>query len=171
MFSWEELYIKRWKGVGFLGSGIIFKEGANVKGINTAATIWCAATVGVLCGVGQHWYAIIAACLILVGNMILRPMAKKIGTLPIFDETGHLYQIKVIGMKKEEFAIRLEFMKENNHSSFYLTNLKSEDVQGNRVEVEAIYYCTGNRRDDLAEKIACNIGTKQGVESVGWELH
>src|SRR6202007_3484881 len=39
-------------GVGFLGAGVIFKEGGNVRGLNTAATIWCSAAIGALCGLG-----------------------------------------------------------------------------------------------------------------------
>ncbi|MDR0251735.1 MAG: MgtC/SapB family protein, partial [Brucellaceae bacterium] len=35
-------------GIGFLGAGIIFKEGFNVRGLNTAATLWCSAAVGVM---------------------------------------------------------------------------------------------------------------------------
>jgi putative Mg2+ transporter-C (MgtC) family protein len=37
-------------GIGFLGAGIIFREGLNVRGLNTAATLWCSAAVGVLAG-------------------------------------------------------------------------------------------------------------------------
>ncbi|GAA3007084.1 MgtC/SapB family protein [Microbacterium aurantiacum] len=44
-------------GIGFLGAGIIFREGANVRGLNTAATLWCSAAVGVLCGAGFFLYA------------------------------------------------------------------------------------------------------------------
>src|SRR5579863_6642317 len=40
-------------GVGFLGAGVIFKDGASVRGLNTAATIWCAAAIGVLVGFGH----------------------------------------------------------------------------------------------------------------------
>ena len=39
-------------GVGFLGAGVIFKDGANVRGLNTAATIWCSAAIGALSGLG-----------------------------------------------------------------------------------------------------------------------
>src|SRR6202035_5274009 len=37
-------------GIGFLGAGIIFREGLNVRGLNTAATLWCSAAVGLLAG-------------------------------------------------------------------------------------------------------------------------
>ena len=40
-------------GIGFLGAGIIFKDGDTVKGLTTAATVWCAAAIGCLCGYGM----------------------------------------------------------------------------------------------------------------------
>jgi putative Mg2+ transporter-C (MgtC) family protein len=40
-------------GIGFLGAGVIFKEGLNVRGLNTAATLWCSAAVGLLAGEGE----------------------------------------------------------------------------------------------------------------------
>ena len=39
-------------GIGFLGAGLIFREGMSVRGLNTAATLWCSAAVGVLAGAG-----------------------------------------------------------------------------------------------------------------------
>src|SRR5215510_10651013 len=46
-------------GIGFLGAGMIFKEGLTVSGLNTAATLWCSAAVGVLCGAGFYPQAMI----------------------------------------------------------------------------------------------------------------
>lgn len=40
-------------GIGFLGAGIIFREGLHVSGLNTAATLWCSAAVGLLTGSGH----------------------------------------------------------------------------------------------------------------------
>src|ERR1700726_2654165 len=39
-------------GIGFLGGGVILRDGFNVRGLNTAATLWCSAAVGVLAGMG-----------------------------------------------------------------------------------------------------------------------
>ena len=44
-------------GVGFLGAGVIFKDGASVRGLNTAATIWCSAAIGALSGLGSFHLA------------------------------------------------------------------------------------------------------------------
>jgi putative Mg2+ transporter-C (MgtC) family protein len=47
-------------GIGFLGAGAIFKEGASVKGITTASTIWVSAAIGMAVGIGHYDFAFIA---------------------------------------------------------------------------------------------------------------
>ena len=58
-------------GVGFLCAGMIMREGATIRGLNTAATAWCSAAVGVLCGARQFPLALGAAGVILAGNILL----------------------------------------------------------------------------------------------------
>lgn len=48
-------------GIGFLGIGAIFKEGTNIQGLNTAATVWCSAAVGTLAGMGYPLYSVMCA--------------------------------------------------------------------------------------------------------------
>src|ERR1700712_64073 len=53
-------------GVGFLGAGVIFRNGFSVSGIITAATIWISAALGMLIGIGDYWLAILALAISLV---------------------------------------------------------------------------------------------------------
>ena len=53
-------------GIGFLGAGAIFKEGANVKGITTASTIWVASAIGMSIGIGEYEFAFICLALIML---------------------------------------------------------------------------------------------------------
>jgi len=46
-------------GVGFLGAGVIFRNNGSVSGITTAATIWIAAALGMLIGIGEYWLSLI----------------------------------------------------------------------------------------------------------------
>ncbi|WP_255200126.1 MgtC/SapB family protein [Sulfitobacter sp. HGT1] len=68
-------------GIGFLGAGIIFRDGFNIQGINTAATLWCAAAVGLISGTGHVLYAIALTLLIVFSNLGLRPIVRKLKTL------------------------------------------------------------------------------------------
>jgi len=59
-------------GIGFLGAGVIFKEGVTVRGLTTAASIWITAAIGILIGVGFFTPAVIATVLTLVTLSVLR---------------------------------------------------------------------------------------------------
>lgn len=65
-------------GIGFLGAGIIFKDGDSVKGLTTAATVWCAAAVGGLCGFGMFAEAILGTIAIVTINLFFRHHLSKL---------------------------------------------------------------------------------------------
>ncbi|AEE14896.1 MgtC/SapB transporter [Thermodesulfobium narugense DSM 14796] len=70
-------------GVGFLGAGAIMKEGINIRGINTAATLWCSAAVGACSGAQQWMPAVMATFFILLTNTFLRTIVGTINNLPM----------------------------------------------------------------------------------------
>ena len=65
-------------GIGFLGAGVIIKdsEKGKIRGLTTAATLWCDAGIGILCAGGFIKEAIIASLLVLFSNIILRHINK-----------------------------------------------------------------------------------------------
>ena len=65
-------------GVGFLCSGVIFKDSGTVRGMNTAATLWCTAAIGILASTGMYAIAVTAAGILIASNLILRPLARKL---------------------------------------------------------------------------------------------
>jgi putative Mg2+ transporter-C (MgtC) family protein len=52
-------------GIGFLGAGVILKEGLTVRGLTTAASIWTTAAIGILVGIGFWFAAIVGAAAVL----------------------------------------------------------------------------------------------------------
>ena len=68
-------------GIGFLGAGMILRDGVHVRGLNTAATLWCSAAVGTLAGSGDRISASIAAGLVVIANVVLRMAARKIDAI------------------------------------------------------------------------------------------
>lgn len=70
-------------GVGFLGAGVIMKEGMNVRGLNTAATLWCSAAVGCCAGADRLPEAALITFIIIAGNTVLRPVARAIDRAPL----------------------------------------------------------------------------------------
>ena len=65
-------------GVGFIGGGLLFRDGTQTRGINTAATLWCSAAIGTLCGLGRAAEAALAAGLLVVANTLLRDAARRL---------------------------------------------------------------------------------------------
>jgi putative Mg2+ transporter-C (MgtC) family protein len=71
-------------GIGFLGAGVIVKEGINVRGLTTAASIWITAGIGVLAGVGL-WIPLLAAVLMTLAVLgIFRWVELRVPTLAYF---------------------------------------------------------------------------------------
>ena len=59
-------------GIGFLGAGVIVKEGFSVRGLTTAASIWCAAAIGIVLGAGSYWMGFASTLVTLVALTLLR---------------------------------------------------------------------------------------------------
>jgi putative Mg2+ transporter-C (MgtC) family protein len=53
-------------GIGFLGAGVIFKEGLTVRGLTTAASIWITSAIGILAGIG-FYFPLIATTILTLG--------------------------------------------------------------------------------------------------------
>lgn len=70
-------------GIGFLGGGAILKDGFSIRGLNTAATLWCTAAVGTLAGLGYTTFSLLGTVAILAANVLLRPLAQRINRAPI----------------------------------------------------------------------------------------
>jgi putative Mg2+ transporter-C (MgtC) family protein len=74
-------------GIGFLGAGVILKDGTNIRGLNTAATLWCSAAVGTFAGAGLPAEAAEVTFFILAGNTLLRPLVNWVNRRPITEST------------------------------------------------------------------------------------
>jgi putative Mg2+ transporter-C (MgtC) family protein len=94
-------------GVGFLGGGAILKEGANVRGLTTAASLWCSAAVGTMCGIGQGLHATIGTAFVIGVLLGLRPFSRWVDRhrkqlVPL----GAAYRVKVVCQEGEHPAVR-----------------------------------------------------------------
>ncbi len=65
-------------GIGFLGAGVMMRNGNNITGINTAATIWCSSAIGSLAGLGYWYESLVGTAFVVIGNIVLRPIGEKI---------------------------------------------------------------------------------------------
>ncbi len=82
-------------GIGFLGAGVIMKEGKNVWGLNTAATLWCSAAVGACAGADLLFEAVALTVFVLAGNTLLRPLVNALNRAPIDERsTEATYEVR-----------------------------------------------------------------------------
>lgn len=91
-------------GIGFLGAGVIFKDGLTVTGLTTASTIWICAALGIAIGVGEYFVAIVGSAIVIV---VLSVMEK----LQLFIEHMHqdrTYKINIHESGSFEKALEQE---------------------------------------------------------------
>lgn len=67
-------------GIGFLGAGVILREGLNIRGLNTAATLWCAAAIGSLAGAGLYIVAVLGTIAVVGANTVMRPISRLVNS-------------------------------------------------------------------------------------------
>lgn len=157
-------------GVGFLCSGVIFKDQASVRGINTAATLWCTSAVGILASTGKVLFAVSAALVLIVSNLLLRPLACRIHPMIGSEETEKQYRISVTCKEAAENEIRSMLIGSSPSKSLYLNNLESSDISGEKVEIYAEYFSSGKPKNHALEAIVRKALENPAVLSAGWEV-
>jgi putative Mg2+ transporter-C (MgtC) family protein len=157
-------------GIGFLGAGIIMRDGLSVRGLNTAATLWCAAAVGTLTGSGFLIEAALGATAVLAANVMLRPVAHRINQQPLNTaETETCYRIRANCRGEDEAHIRALLLQGVNGGPLVLHALSSEDVVEGKVNVSAQLMCQ-ERSDALLEQIVSRLSLESGVTAVSWAV-
>jgi putative Mg2+ transporter-C (MgtC) family protein len=157
-------------GIGFLGAGVILRNGLNITGLNTAATLWCSASIGTLAGYGMYSSAAIGAVAVLAANVGLRPIGKALnhGTGAVDADITYLFRITA---RADQAAhMRALLLHAIGGQPLLLKALKSEDVEHtDKVEVHAILTSTGRRNSPL-EQIVSGLSLESGVTGVSWEI-
>jgi putative Mg2+ transporter-C (MgtC) family protein len=157
-------------GIGFLGAGLLMKEGFNVRGLNTAATLWGAGAIGALAGSGFVTHAAIGTALVIITHLILRPLGKKIDRRTLQDVSAErLYVLRIVCRSSSEQQIRTLFVQEILKESLLLQSIESEDIHGtDTVEVKAFILAVG-QQDALMEKIVGMLSLNQAVTAASWK--
>lgn len=89
-------------GIGFLCSGVIFKNGLTVNGLNTSATLWSTSGISILVAYGYFKFAFIITVVLILLNIVLNISAKKIRPIPVLvDNDSNAYLINVVCLKEE----------------------------------------------------------------------
>jgi putative Mg2+ transporter-C (MgtC) family protein len=157
-------------GIGFLGAGMIFREGLSVRGLNTAATIWCSAGTGVLAGASYPSYAALAAAFILFVNLLLRPIVMFINKQALMGtdiEVG--YALSVTCRNADAAHVRALLLHGLAACGLAIRRLDSNDIEGTgRVVVNALT-AASHRVDADVEKIVGWLSLDPTVSAARWQ--
>ena len=130
-------------GIGFLGAGVILRDGFNIRGLTTAATLWCAAAVGSLSGAGMEELALLGAAAIVATNTLLRPLSRAInrraghdaGSPDVAEDND--YVLEVVTTEKSEHRIRALVVQSVDRPEYSLRSLYISPFKSSQIKVLA----------------------------------
>ncbi|MFG1360039.1 MgtC/SapB family protein [Xanthobacter pseudotagetidis] len=155
-------------GVGFLGAGVIMKEGLNIRGLNTAATLWCSAAVGACTGADMLAEALLITFIIIAGNTVLRPLAGAIDRIPLNVRASELsYEVHITADAHAVAEVREALIEELETASYPVGDVTSS-VQGDAVELVAKLVSTSVDPDEL-DQVVARLAAAKGVTHANWE--
>lgn len=156
-------------GIGFLGGGVILREGLNVKGMNTAATLWCSAAVGTLAGAGFPLYALVGTATVLAIHLGLRPVSRWVDSrLKTATDVETAYRLRVVCQERDEGVIRSIVLRHvNNHGKMTVQGISTQEEGSHAVVIADIF--SVERQDRAVQEVMSRLNIEPGVKSVSWE--
>jgi putative Mg2+ transporter-C (MgtC) family protein len=159
-------------GLGFLGGGVILRDGLNVKGLNTAATLWGSGAVGTLAGAGFPLEAMTGAAAILTVHLGLRPVVRWIDarrkTAPDI-EIETYYRLRVVSDVDHDTHIRHILLRHvGGQGKLSLQGISTEETEDRRTIVVADIFAL-QRNDRAMEEIVARVSIEPEVKSVSWQ--
>ncbi|WP_041823555.1 MgtC/SapB family protein [Streptantibioticus cattleyicolor] len=160
-------------GIGFLGGGVILRDGAGVRGLNTAATLWCSAAVGVLAASGRLELAALGTLAVLLVHLLLRPAGRLLDRAPAAgsdpDATTRA-TVHLVCDRGEETHIRALLLQALAASGLTPSALRARrDHEGDAIVVLATVAVNGDLAQAL-EPVIARLSLEPGVRDLHWHL-
>ncbi len=156
-------------GVGFLGAGAIMKDGGNVRGLNTAATLWCSAAVGACAGAGEMLDAVFVTVLLIAINIVLRPLSRFIDQRSLASlDTRTLYRLRLICSSEDKTAAEQEITRAVAERSLVLRELRAEQLEETRNTIVQAVLESSTRDPVIMTQLADEIRALPCTDSVDW---
>jgi putative Mg2+ transporter-C (MgtC) family protein len=156
-------------GVGFLGAGAIMKDGGSVRGLNTAATLWCSAAVGACAGAGEMLDAVFVTALLIVINSALRPLARYIDrrSLAALD-TRTLYRLRLICNNEHQTEAEFQLTRAIAARSLVLRKLQAERVENTENSIVQAVLESSTRDATILNALTQELRAFPWTDSVDW---
>jgi putative Mg2+ transporter-C (MgtC) family protein len=155
-------------GIGFLGAGVIMREEGNVRGINTAATLWASGAVGACAGADLILEAGLATLFILAANTLMRPVVRFINKQPLdttsVEVTNSVY---IITPKHAQKIALKQFIETLEKAGYQAHDVKVHQFGADEVEIQAVLTDAAVDGDEMDALIA-QIASKDYVNQAFW---
>ncbi|ABQ33567.1 MULTISPECIES: MgtC/SapB family protein [Bradyrhizobium] len=157
-------------GIGFLGAGTIMKEGMNVRGLNTAATLWASAAVGACAGADLVAQSVALTLFVLAGNTLLRPLVNAIDRIPLNAATSEAQYELVVTTDILHVAELREALDERLEAAKYPVRetevaYRSDDI----VEITATLVPLAAETAEL-DRVTAELSRLPGVRHATWNV-
>ncbi len=154
-------------GIGFLGAGVILKDGLNIRGLNTAATLWCSAALGVLCSYGLILEATTGTLFILMANILLRYITRKLMKHNLANVKDYI--ITVVTSKEKELILRTTLIQGLSEEAISVSGLETSERENNRIEIE-IFVSMDGKTEEALKHLITRFTMEPGVFYVGYKM-
>ncbi|WP_395665255.1 MgtC/SapB family protein [Methylocella sp.] len=156
-------------GIGFLGAGVIMKEGANIHGLNTAATLWCSAAVGACAGADMISEGALVTGFVVAANTLLRPLADRINRIPLDDQAAEAtYEVRVSAGVDAAPALRDRVVELLEAANYPVGDVESEEQGEDHVEIVATLVSTAVDPQEI-DAVVAELEQEKGVRHASWE--
>lgn len=158
-------------GIGFLGAGLIMRDGSNVRGLSTSATIWSTGSVGVFVGFGFLLLATETAMLIIILNSFLPSFSRFFNKYSqTHPKVEYRYIVKIRCSPENANLVKAAFLQE---LSTNLLRFRALDIhlvdETNEMEIEATLFSNQDNAQSV-ERITTHIALDRNVNSALWEV-
>jgi putative Mg2+ transporter-C (MgtC) family protein len=156
-------------GIGFLGGGVILREGVNVRGLNTAATLWCSAAIGVLAASGHLVFTLIGTGTVIAIHLFGRPLGRLIDRDNTDDEDESLqpFLVQVICRPKTEKYARAQIVQHASGNDMTLRGIHTGPANDDETTLTAHLLMDGHTPAKL-ERLVAELSLQPGVHAVHW---
>lgn len=156
-------------GIGFLGAGVIMKEGMNVRGLNTAATLWCSAAVGCCTGVDMVAEGALLTVFVIAGNTLLRPLVNAINRIPINEQASEAtYEVRLTTDPESMPSVRDLLVDHLESAKYPVSNVEVIEHGEDQLELVATLVSTAVDPDEI-DAVVAHLEKQHGVSHGTWE--
>jgi len=157
-------------GIGFLGAGTILRDGINVHGLNTAATLWCSAMVGTFAGAGLWAPSLVATGFVVGTNLLMRPLVRRIGTQTVSTaDAVTCYSLTLTCKSMQEAHLRSFLLHALSLAGLGLRRIESSDIPDSPNVTITVQVVAARRDDAAVEQIAGRLSLEPHISALNWQ--